>query len=314
MIFQYLEECKINHNGFNNYFSDLESFFYQDQLEVIDISPLHHFQLMSFSHGYMPIPIQASIIISDALCIVPLTREDKIRYWNKFPISHIDDSYDGIHFMLEYKFKASKGFDGTQDQTITIDTFRVFPTIVTLFRLVGVQFGIHDKKTATKLDLPIHSSAINLFVASLGIAYSIQPYVVLDTLGQFMGLWNKYGVLLVSKVLDNQRFDGDQFANLKISINRFNDAFERKDGTDQFIDNVVALEALFSKKDDVFSSGKTERLSKRLAVFLERDPRKREDLFCEMIRLYRSRNEIIHGGYTDKYDIVKTRDYLLDAI
>lgn len=52
-------------------------------------------------------------------------------------------------------------------------------------------------------------------------------------------------------------------------------------------------------------------LSKRLAIFLEPDASKGEDLFCDMINLYRQRNEIIHGGYTEKYDIVKTRDYLI---
>jgi hypothetical protein len=121
----------------------------------------------------------------------------------------------------------------------------------------------------------------------------------------------KYGDLLVINVLNNQRFEGDRFANLKNSINRFNDSFERKGGTDQFIDNIVALEALFSKKDDKFTRDKTERLSKRLAVFLETDYHKREEIFCEMIKLYRLRNEIIHGGYTEKYDIVKPRNYLI---
>ena len=73
--------------------------------------------------------------------------------------------------MIEYNFKASKGFDGTQDQTITVNTYHVFSTIVTLFRLVGVHCGIYDKTTATRLDLPIHHIPVNLFVSSLGVAY-----------------------------------------------------------------------------------------------------------------------------------------------
>ena len=97
---------------------------------------------------------------------------------------------------------------------------------------------------------------------------------------------------------------------MKVSIDRFNGAFEQKDGTDAFIDNVVALEALFSKQEDPFM-GTTVRLSKRLALFLESDPHRRKDLFCEMIRLYDSRGKIIHGGYTESIDIVKTRDYLI---
>lgn len=63
---------------------------------------------------------------------------------------------------------------------------------------------------------------------------------------------DKYGDLLVKNVLNYSRFEGDPFANLKIAINRFNYAYERKECNDSFIDNIVALEALFSKEDDVF--------------------------------------------------------------
>jgi len=97
---------------------------------------------------------------------------------------------------------------------------------------------------------------------------------------------------------------------LKISIARFNDAFERKEGEDKFIDNVVALEALFSKEDDPFT-GTTVRLSRRIALFLESDPHKRKEIFCGMVTLYDARGKIIHGGYTEAIDIVKTRDYLI---
>lgn len=36
-------------------------------------------------------------------------------------------------------------------------------------------------------------------------------------------------------------------------------------------------------------------------------------MFHEMTELYHSRNEIIHGGYTEKYDIEKTRNYLIKS-
>ena len=102
MIFHYFEKCKINLDEFNKYFSTLESFFYEDLLEVIDISPLHHFQLMSISHDQNKlVPIQASIILSNALHIIPLTRVDKVRLWNKFPISRLGKSMDGINYLIE---------------------------------------------------------------------------------------------------------------------------------------------------------------------------------------------------------------------
>jgi hypothetical protein len=320
MVFQRLDNHKLI-DALNNYYSDLETFFYQDQIEVIDISPIHYFQIATFNPrvGIMPIPIKCSINLSDNLRILPVTHENKIRFWNKFAISHIDESFEGINYFLEYRYKIDKGFEGTQDQQITIHVDHYFTTVVTLFRLMGVTCGIYDKTTATRLDLPIHHIPLNLFVSALGVAYSFHSLIVIsnvipnndDMVVQFRKLWDKYGDLLVKNVTNNTRFEGDPFANLKVSINRFNDAFERKDGTDAFIDNIVALEALFSKKDDKYTRDKTERLSKRLAVFLEADPKKREVLLCDMIELYQQRNEIIHGGYTERYNIVTTRDYLI---
>ena len=311
MMFKYFDNYEINQAAFNEYYRNLESFFYRDDMEVMDISPLHHIKLVTLGKDHMPIPVRCSIILSDNLRIVPVTYEDKIRFWNKFPMSHIDRSFEEIHYFLQYRYTMDKGYKGTQDQRVTLDVSHHFFTIVTLLRFLGITCGIHDKMTATKLDLPIRHYTINLFVVALGVAYNTQSYLILDILEQFKTLWDKYGNLLVRKVLNYQRFDGDPFANLKISMNRFNDAYDRKDGTDAFIDNVVALEALFSKEDDKFSRRKTERLSKRLAVFLETDLQKREVILCEMIDLYDQRNEIIHGGYSEKYDIVKTRDYLV---
>ena len=59
--------------------------------------------------------------------------------------------------------------------------------------------------------------------------------------------------------------------------------------------------------------GTTVRLSKRIALFLETNPQKRKETFCEMIRLYDSRGKIIHGGHTEEINIVTTRDYLIKS-
>ncbi len=307
MVFQYFDnKYIINEDAFNKYYNDLESFFYQDQLEILDITPLHHFKYLSLVNNIV-VPTKVSIILSDVLRIVPVTREDKIRLWNRFPISRIDRSNDGINYVFEYVFRSHK----ESLEKDRIDTTYVFSTVVTLFHLIGVDCGIYDRATVTRSNLPIHLGNLDFNVSSVGVETSFHPYVVMPELDEFKHVWNKHGALLLQKVFDNKRYEGDHFANLKISIARFNDAFERKEGEDKFIDNIVALEALFSKKDDKSSWGKTERLSRRLAAFIEKDSHKREDIFCEMIELYKSRNEIIHGGYTEHYDIVKTRNYLI---
>jgi hypothetical protein len=96
-------------------------------------------------------------------------------------------------------------------------------------------------------------------------------------------------------------------------MERFNLAYERKEGKDQFIDNIIALEALFSMDEDKDDKSRaiTVRLSKRIAFYLEVDISKIKILFCKMVKLYDQRSEIIHGRYTQEYDISITREYLI---
>jgi hypothetical protein len=186
----------------------------------------------------------------------------------------------------------------------------LFSAIITLFRFIGVKLAIYELITMPVLDIPVIGWTLDLFVSSLGNTYGAMNHVTPNEITAFQKIWEQYGELLSRKVFDFKRFDGDPFASLKIAINRFNYAFERKEGDDAFIDNIVALEALFSKQDDPFL-GTTVRLSKRLALFLETDPQKRNETFCEMIRLYDSRGKIIHGGNTEEINILTTRNYII---
>lgn len=309
-LFDYLRKHLIDIERFNDYFSNLESFFCEQYLDYVDISPLHHFQIVGLSSDNDLRKIQCSIRLSKCLHIIPLTHENKLRFSDKFPVSTLDKSNDRINYLIEYKYKVRKGLDARGEiRGGALNTEENFTTIVTLFRLLGIHCGIQDILTISDLDLPIFHMGLNLFVASLGVAYATSSYVHQSKLDQFMQLWIKYGNLLVMKVLNNKRFEDDPFENLKISLDRFNISFERKLGTDQFIDNIVALEALYSKSNDPVQ-GITVRLSRRIALFLEIEPKKRKETFCEIIRLYDSRGQIIHGGYTEKIDIVKTRNYL----
>jgi hypothetical protein len=114
-------------------------------------------------------------------------------------------------------------------------------------------------------------------------------------------------------VLNGRRTPNDLFTNLKTSMERFNLEYERKEGKDQFIDNIFALDALFSMEEDKDDRSRvmTVRFSKHLAFYLETDIHKIKGLFCDMVRLYDQRSEIIHGGYTQEYNVTKTREYLI---
>jgi hypothetical protein len=58
MVFHYFDNnYMIDVDAFNKYYNDLESFFYQDQLELVDITPLHHFKYLSLVNK-MLVPTQ----------------------------------------------------------------------------------------------------------------------------------------------------------------------------------------------------------------------------------------------------------------
>ena len=302
ILFRYLIEKKLKLTSFNKIYSQLENFLYSEYLEYSQICPLRNFR----HDGSVQFPIK----INDSIQIRTLSAEEKIKLSQYFlPDIHSDS----IDFIIEYKFNVKKGFDISfeeQSRCFPNDSINIYWAIVTLFRFVGVDMAILENITTQLLDIPTAKWTLNLFVSSLGVAYGSIKYLDAKTLSRFMHLWIRFGKSLSSGIFDFKRFDGDPFANLKISLNRFNDAYERKDGEDAFIDNIVALEALFSKEDDNFL-GVTVRLSRRIALFLEKDPRKRKKIFCELVKLYDSRGKLVHGGHTEEIDIVKTRTYLV---
>lgn len=241
-----------------------------------------------------------------------LRTQEKIKLWNNLIHPDLDKTSHTIDYVAEYKFSVIKGEDDNHQSDFRHRTTSVFSSVVTLFRLIKINLAIYDEYTVSILDIPVGSAPSNLFVSALGVTYGGNVFVDSITLLKFADLWTEFGVVLSDKVLDFRRYFGDPFSNLKIAIARFNYAYERKQGIDSFIDNIVALEALFSKEDDDFRRT-TERLSKRIAIFLETDPHKRKEIFCEMIRLYYSRGKIIHGGYTDEINIITTRNYLIKS-
>jgi len=145
MIYHYLENLTLENNIFDRNYSDLESFFYNDYLDMADITPLHHFQ---------PVSVQIPIKLSDDLSIVRLQDRSKIKLWNKLASSDLDKSVESVAYAIEYRFKVRKEGD-EQETTLSKNTISIFSTIVTLLRFTGVQSAIYDKVTISILDLPV---------------------------------------------------------------------------------------------------------------------------------------------------------------
>jgi hypothetical protein len=206
-----------------------------------------------------------------------------------------------------------KGFDidfEDQQKYFPDEALSVFSTIITLFRLIRVNVAIHENITMPTQGIPIAKWTLNLFILAMGVVHGTWQYVDCTKVSKFHKLWTDFGGLLRSKVFDNKRYDGDPFSNLKISIHRFIFAYDRKDGNDAFIDDIVALEALFSKKCDEYV-GTTVRIAGRIAAYLEANLPERKKIFCDMVKLYGARGKILHSGETEQINIVITRDYLI---
>ena len=78
MVFHYFDNnYMIDLDAFNKYYNDLEAFFYQDQLELVDVTPLHYFKYLSLVNK-MLLPTPVSLILSDTFRIVPVTRENRL--------------------------------------------------------------------------------------------------------------------------------------------------------------------------------------------------------------------------------------------
>lgn len=108
--------------------------------------------------------------------------------------------------------------------------------------------------------------------------------------------------------------------NLRIAVSRFNSAFERRDAEDKLIDYVIALTALFSKKDEA-GLGRY-RLSMRVALFLAKKPEERKKVRKEILEIYDVRSAIVHGNDIKKFRnfkdlktlVDRTEDYLRRSI
>ena len=208
-----------------------------------------------------------------------------------------------------------KGFDinyDDQQKDFPSDAITVFSTIIMIFRLIKVDIAIHENITMPVKDIPTARWSLNLSIVSMGVHHGTTQDVDAQMISKFCGLWEDFALLIQTKVLNYKHNDVDKFSNLKISMHRFIFAYDRRAGNDAFIDNIVALEALFSKKGDD-PRGTTVRIARRIAAYLEGDLRERKKLFCEMVKLYDARGKILHGGETDEINIVTTRDYLIRA-
>jgi hypothetical protein len=231
-------------------------------------------------------------------------------------ISDLPNPYDNINSIIEHKFNVRKDtktgrFEYSSDYPDNIDS--IFASVVTALRLFQKgNVAIYDRFDKCTLLVPIYPHHVNLHVIALEAYNGPNYYLSKEQIKQFVNFWRTNYKVLVSKALDYKRPPNDKYANIKNAVLRFNYSYGRIHGFDAFIDNMIALEAIFSKKDDPETIA-THRFAKRVALFHKRRFTERKKLYCEIVQLYKSRSRIVHGEYTDEIDIVKTRDLLISS-
>ena len=81
---------------------------------------------------------------------------------------------------------------------------------------------------------------------------------------------------------------------LELALRRFGYAYDRSLLEDRYLDQWIALEALFTQSGEEAET--TDRISRRMARLLGADPAQRRALRTEIKGLYGVRSHVVHGA------------------
>jgi hypothetical protein len=309
LVFNYILTNKIDLELFRKLYNDFENLCYNNLIPFSVICPLHNFRIDEVK--------LKNIKLLQCLSIRELTLRERIQLGNMF-ISDVPRPYDNIKYVIEVKFNVRKDSDTKRFENLNYpeNINSIFSSVVTALRLFQKgNVAIYDRFEKCSLFVPIHPLHINLHVIALSAYDGPNYYLLKDRIRPFLAFWNSNHQVLVSKALDYKRYPDDEFLNIKNAVLRFNYSYRRIHGIDAFIDNMIALEAIFSKKDDPETIA-THRFAKRIALFHTKNFPDRKKLYCETVQLYKARSKIVHGEYmegTEEIDIVKTRHLLISS-
>jgi hypothetical protein len=92
-----------------------------------------------------------------------------------------------------------------------------------------------------------------------------------------------------------ERIDFDGEKRLSLACKRFGRAYEEDDFEDQLIDLMIALEALFVRKDVEGVSAK-RKIASECSALLGKDDKEKEFIRGRLLEAYSTRNCIVHGS------------------
>jgi len=219
--------------------------------------------------------------LGDGLKIRSITDEELQELWRHSRFGAISRS--DIPFLkhaLELEYTISKNSSlGTHQEKAEILNDLI--TALRLFKRGGVSFNtywVSPKGWASLSNLAFCESSMS----SPKTSYGGGNYVLEEEpeIEQFQKFWRTF-----------KETDFQSVPFLKMTIERFNFAYEKRSQEDKLIDYMISFESLFMKETQELR----HRLSVRVSCFLKGKYSERKDLFSDFKKIYDIRSAIVHG-------------------
>lgn len=219
--------------------------------------------------------------LGDGLKIRKITDEELQELWQRSRFAGISRSeIPFFKHILEFEYKISKNSSLGAHQE-KVEHLNELVTALRLFKKGGVSFSTYQVspkgwKSRNNLNLSEFS------FTSPKTSYSAGHYVLIEEseIKQFKQFWSIYN-----------KIDFKNFKFLKMAIDRFNSAYEKRHLEDKLIDYMISFESLFMKETQELR----HRLSVRISCFIKDKFDERKDLSSNFKTIYDIRSRIVHG-------------------
>ncbi len=266
---------------FDQIYSDYEFSFYNRTIPLRNIIPLHNFQLSN-----------DQIDLNSKLRIKYVSHEDLKLIFQMSSNLRIDifDIGESPYVIEEESFEPIINSaeviknDGNKDNNVY--------TTITLLRLFKKGFVTYS------YIYPIKGNVFPFDICEPKFDY---PYIIRDEgdtyflnnieVFGFLAFWEKFRQILL-KVSNDKK----NWANVNLSLDRFNSSYHRPNNADRFIDLSIAIEALFSRKEEDIPGTLGHKYSLRLSRLLGAKHRSHKEFYRDMLDLYAIRSRIVHGN------------------
>jgi hypothetical protein len=295
LLKSYYEQKEFDRELFQKMYHDLEEFFYNDTIPLVETVPLHNFT------GDVD-----NIDLGDGILIRKITTNEKEHFldsakWSSsLPYLHII----GLRYVIELRNNEKKVFDDddrrNMERTDSTETIDRLITVLRLFK-EGI-FGVNAIRGKCDLDIPVLGIGTRSglsFKYFHGKTYNLSQ----NEIPEFKNLW---------QLMYKADLSADK--SLHLAIRRFNYAYERDRYEDKLMDYMIAFEALFFKRGEVGEFA--HKLASRVSHLLKDNFDDRKDVFNGMKDFYKKRGDVVHGEDTtiDQTFVNNVEEYLRQSI